>query len=66
MAVEYLADGRLTVADLKVCLMLRHLTSGVLDDINPTLAGRVAPKLGAHRNRVLANPAVKAYYANRS
>ena len=40
-ARAWLADGRLTVADLKVYLWIRHLKSGNLDHIPADLADRV-------------------------
>jgi len=62
---EYFADGRLTVADLKVYLWIRHLRSGALDHIPADLVDRVAPALAAHCERVKAHPCVAAYYAKR-
>lgn len=62
---EYFADGRLTVADLKVYLWIRHLKSGALDHIPAGLADRIAPQLVAHYERVKAHPGVAAYYAKR-
>jgi glutathione S-transferase len=62
---EFFADGRLTVADLKVYLWIRHLKSGKLDHIPTDLPDRVAPKLVAHHDRVKAHPKVSAYYAMR-
>lgn len=58
----YFADNRLTVADLKVFVMTRHLTSGVLDHIPTDLIERAAPSLTAHRDRVAAHDRVRAYY----
>jgi glutathione S-transferase len=62
---EWFADGRLTVADLRVFVWLRHMRSGALDHIPHDLADRVAPQLAAHCDRVAAHPGVKAYYAKR-
>ena len=59
---EYFADGRLTVADLKVAAQVRPLTKGVLDHVPADLPQRVAPKLVAHMERVLAHPKIVAYY----
>jgi prostaglandin-H2 D-isomerase / glutathione transferase len=42
---RYFAADRLTVADLKVFVWIRHLRSGVLDHIPADLPDRVAPKL---------------------
>jgi len=62
---EYFADGRLTVADLKVFVWIRHLKSGQLDHVPVDLPDRVAPRLVEHHDRVKEHPAVKAYYAAR-
>ena len=59
---EYFADGRLTVADLKVFVWIRGLNSGVLDYVPTDLAARVAPLLVQHMERVAADPGVTAYY----
>jgi glutathione S-transferase len=59
---EWFADGRLTVADLKVYDMVRQLKSGKLDHVPTDIVERVAPTLAAHHARVLAQPGVKAYY----
>jgi glutathione S-transferase len=63
---EWFADGRLTVADLKVFLWLRHLKSGNLDHMPKDLVERIAPPLDAHFHRVREHAGVKAYYAARS
>jgi glutathione S-transferase len=60
---EYFADGRLTVADLKVFVWIRQLKSGRLDHIPADLPDRVAPKLVEHFARVKNHPGIKAYYA---
>jgi glutathione S-transferase len=62
---EWFADGRLTVADLKVFLWIRHLKSGKLDHVPTDLVDRVAPALVQHWNRVKSDPRVQAYYAAR-
>jgi glutathione S-transferase len=62
---EYFADGRLTVADLKVFVWIRHLRSGQLDHVPVDLTERVAPRLVEHYDRVKEHPAVKAYYVDR-
>jgi prostaglandin-H2 D-isomerase / glutathione transferase len=61
----WFADGRLTVADLKVFLWVRHLKSGRLDHIPTDLPDRVAPSLVEHWNRVKSDPRVQAYYTAR-
>ena len=60
---EYFADNRLTVADLKVFIYLRGLTSGNLDHVPADLVQKVAPKLSAHMQRIAQTPAVAQYYA---
>lgn len=62
---EYFADRRLTVADLKVWMLVRWLRSGMLDHIPKDLVDRVAPKLVAHAERLAAQPQIAAYYAAR-
>lgn len=62
---DYFADGRLTVADLKVYLWLRHIESGGLDHVPTDLPDRVAPNLVAHFDRVKSDEKVAAYCAYR-
>jgi glutathione S-transferase len=62
---RYFTDGRLTVADLKVFVWIRHLRSGQLDHSPVDLAERVAPRLVEHYERVKEHPVVKGYYAER-
>lgn len=59
---EYFADGRLTVADLKVMVWVRALRSGILDHVPTDLPERLAPKLVEHLERVLGHPKVAEYY----
>lgn len=63
---EYFADGRLTIADLKVFVLTRWLCSGTLDHVPTDLIERVAPNLMKHYQRVQDDPVVKGYYASRS
>jgi glutathione S-transferase len=63
---NYFADNRLTVADLKVFVLVRWLRSGSLDHIPADLVERLAPVLVAHQERVESDPVVTAYYASRS
>lgn len=63
---QYFADNRLTVADLKVFLWIRHLKSGNMDYIPADLPDRVAPSLVAHFERVKAHPKIKEYYESRA
>ncbi|WP_296508233.1 glutathione S-transferase family protein [Rhodoferax sp.] len=60
---EFFADGRLTVADLKVFVDVRALNSGRFDHVPADLVARVAPALNAHMQRVGEHPGVKGYYA---
>jgi len=59
---EYFADGRLTVADLKVFLWVRYLRSGMLDYIPKDIPDRLAPNLVEHFERVNSHPAIIAWY----
>jgi glutathione S-transferase len=59
----WFAAGQFTIADLKVADLVRMLTSGRLDHIPVDLVERVSPAVVEHRQRVLAEPRVKAYYA---
>ena len=63
---EYFADGRLTVADLKVFVQVRSLMKGQLDHIPTTYVAELAPNLAKHCERIAADPRVVAYYAARS
>jgi len=60
---EYFADGRLTVADLKVMVWVRSLRAGILDYVPADLPDKQAPKLVDHLTRVLEHPKVAEYYA---
>ncbi|ALT79659.1 glutathione S-transferase [Paucibacter sp. KCTC 42545] len=61
---QYFADQRLTIADLKVFVLVRWLNSGRLDHVPTDLVARVAPDLLAHLERVAATPAIQQYYAS--
>jgi glutathione S-transferase len=63
---DYLADNRLTVADLKVAGLIQWLNAGQLDHVPADLAERLAPALNEHAKRVFDHPIVKAYYAAQS
>jgi len=60
---NYFASDRLSVADLKVFMLIRQLRSGVLDHVPTDLPDRLAPKLMEHYQRIKAEPRVAAYYA---
>jgi glutathione S-transferase len=62
---RYFAGDRLSVADLKVFMLMRQLRSGVLDHVPTDLPDRFAPKLVEHYARIKEEPGVKAYYAKR-
>jgi len=63
---QYFADGRLTVADLKVYVWIKRLRSGAQDHVPADLADRLTPALVRHMERVAAHPGVAAYYTRRS
>ena len=60
---QYFAADRLSVADLKVFVWIRHLKLGALDHVPTDLVDRFAPKLVKHYERIKNEPEVKAYYA---
>ncbi len=60
---RYFAGDRLSVADLKVFVLIRHFKSGVLDHVPTDLPDRIAPKLVEHYERIKNESGVKAYYA---
>lgn len=62
---EYFADGRLTVADLRVFVWIRHLRSGALDHVPTDIVQRIGPSLERHAERLSADPSISAYYARR-
>ncbi|WP_018991463.1 glutathione S-transferase family protein [Aromatoleum toluclasticum] len=62
----YLADNRLTIADLKALVTLRWISSGKLDYIPANLVATVAPKLAEYMDRIGSTPAIAQYYAKRA
>ena len=62
---EYFADQRLTVADLKIYMLIRWLRSGVLDHIPKDLVDGVAPLLVEHSQRIAARADITEYYERR-
>jgi glutathione S-transferase len=62
---EYFADGRLTVADLKVYMQVKSLQNGTLDHVPTDLVETLAPSLVQHQARIEKSPVVVAYYASR-
>lgn len=63
---EYFADGRLTVADLKVWTQIKSLRAGTLDHVPTDFVDDLVPALVAHQERVGNDPIVTAYYESRS
>jgi len=59
----YFADGRLTIADLKVFVLVNSLKSGNLDHVPTDLVARIAPALNAHGQRIAETSGVTQYYA---
>jgi glutathione S-transferase len=62
---EFLADNRLTIADLKAFVILRWLSSGKLDHIPGDLIETAAPQLRDYMNRIAEHPTIAQYYASR-
>lgn len=62
---QYFADNRLTVADLKVFVYLRHLISGGLDHVPADIVQQLAPALAEYDERIQNDPIVVAYYDSR-
>jgi len=62
---QYFADARITVADLKVFLWIRHLKSGHLDFVPTDLPDRFAPELVKHHDLIQNYPGIKTYYEAR-
>jgi glutathione S-transferase len=62
---HFLADNRLTVADLKALSVLGWLGSGKLDHIPATVVETVSPGLKTYADRIAATPAIADYYAAR-
>lgn len=59
---DYIADNRLTVADLKVYVQTRSLRSGTLDHVPTDLVDTLAPNLVEHEERIASDPVVTSYY----
>lgn len=62
---DYFVDDQFTVADLKVFLWARNLSSGTLDYVPTDIVEKNAPNVAEHCKRIAAEPSVKAYYAGR-
>ena len=61
----FMADNRLTIADLKAFGILRWLSSGKLEHISSDLLETVAPKLNDYMTRIAKLPAIAEYYGSR-
>lgn len=61
---EWLANSKLTIADLKISALIGWLNSGALDHIPDDLIAHVAPKLNQLQNKVTSDAGVVAYYAS--
>jgi prostaglandin-H2 D-isomerase / glutathione transferase len=62
----FFADNRLTIADLKALVVLRWVSSGMLDHIPTDLVAAVAPKLKAYMDRIGNTPVIAQYYEQRA
>jgi len=62
---EFFADHRLTIADLKVAVLMNWLMSGTLDHIPADHISIVAPKVAAHNQRVMQDAVIQSYYQNK-
>ena len=63
---KYFADNKMTVADLRAFVQTLSLGTGILDYVPKDIVQRVAPGLFEHKERIEADPRVRAYYASRS
>lgn len=61
---EYFADGRLTVADLKMYVWVAGLRSGMMDYIPKDIVTNTAPLLNDHFDRIHQHPKISEYYAS--
>ena len=60
---EYFVGGELTMADLKIFILIRQIESGNLDYIPLDLVQRTAPVLSQHAERVAGHPGITRNYA---
>lgn len=63
---RFFAGDRLSVADFRVFLWVRHLQSGQLDHVPADIVKRVAPTVAEHCTRISEVPEVVAYYEKRA
>ena len=62
---EFFADGRLTLADLKVFVLVSSLGGGQLEHIPVDVVDTIAPALSEHHQRIGQTAAIADYYAGR-
>lgn len=62
---DFIADDRLTIADLKVYVQTRSLRSGMLDHVPTDLVDTLAPNLVDHEARIAGSAVVEAYYTGK-
>ncbi|PCK08716.1 MAG: glutathione S-transferase [Alteromonadaceae bacterium] len=62
---EFFADGRLTLADLKVFVLVSSLGGGQLEHIPVDVVDTIAPALSEHHQRIGQTAAITDYYAGR-
>jgi len=62
---DYFVENRLSIADLKVFVWTRALSSGVMDHIPTDLVQNLAPKLHRHQQFIAALEPISQYYAQR-
>ena len=62
---EFFAGHRLTIADLKVAVLMNWLMSGTLDHIPADHISIVASKVADHNKRVMQSPDIQSYYQNK-
>lgn len=61
---QYLADQRLTIADLKLLTQLKAFRSGSVDHIPADFIDKLAPEFIEYQAGIEAEPVVAAYYAS--
>ena len=61
---KYLADGRMTVGDMKVYIQLRSLTSGVVEHVPTDIISKVAPRVHEYFERIGKEPVILDYYSD--
>lgn len=59
---KYLADNRLTIADLKLLTQIKNFRAGNVDHIPAGFIDSLAPEFAAYQERIDSDPIVIAYY----